>query len=333
MLSADRNQTHAEELRLLERERLGGASFALLAASAALVVPVVATNLVVKARRNSPSIYSTVFLGAEFLSSLTFIATSTPVLGVKHVLRKDSAVCIVQGVVLQFLNCVLVMSWLLCAYALFKIVAGPPTAIESLRKSRCRHLTGCVVLSAMLTAIAYAVIGSPEPQANGLFCWLNNDAPFWSKFVTFHVWFFLILCIGCGYIIPVVRKLRSVFNEQTENGPRLAIRDFVHRQMLMMVAFLVVFVCVTQEVIMQCFSAAGTFTIVRDSGGKRDEPTTSPSAPAVTNENNNGLPPMIQVSETVFTIAYSSVGILGFLVFERHGLYDTSGGSHKRIRE
>ena len=303
--------------RHFERNHLGAYSFWLVVTSAVLVVPVVATNLIHKKRRNSPSIYSTVFLGTSFVYSLAFVATSTPVLGTDALLA-TSPLCIMQGVVIQFCVCMLLLSWLLCAYALYKIVTGPPSAIEKLSAYRRRHIIGCMVLSAALTAFPYLLIGAPEPQQNGLFCWLNNDVSlFWSKFASFLVWFFLILCIGCYYIIAVLRKLCAVFNEQTEEGPRLAIRDFVHRHTLLMLAFLVVFVCVAQQVVIRmCYSR----------GWIKDDPFPTDNTTSSTMSNTANAtatfyspsypPPMLQqVSELVFTLAYSSVGLLGFLVF------------------
>lgn len=303
--------------RQFERARLGAYSFWLVVTSALLVVPIVATNLVNKKRRNSPSIYSTVFLGTSFVYSLAFVATSTPVLGNKpHVLQADSPLCVVQGAVIQFCVCMLLLSWLLCAYALYKIVTGPPSAIEQLSAYRRRHIIGCIVLSAALTAFPYLLTGGPEPQHNGLFCWLNNDVSlFWSKFASFLVWFFLILCIGCYYIVAVLRKLCAVFNEQTEEGPRVAIRDFVHRHTLLMLAFLVVFVCVTQQVVIRmCYSRGW----INDDSLPTHNTTsnTADATAAFSSYSRSHPPPMLQeVSELVFTLAYSSVGLLGFLVF------------------
>ena len=296
---------------------MGHVSFGLLLTSALLVLPVILTNCFVAKRRNSPSVYSTIFLTACFGFSVSMLATTTPLQGDHFVLEANTTLCFVQGTLVQYSVCMMMTGWLLCGHALYKIVVGVATTLEELRANRALHIFGSIFLSGMLTIIPIFTIGKPTPQPNGLFCWLSslsdhasNMSYFWKKLVSFYIEMFFILILGCYYIVKVLQRLRNVFNEQTESDPRQAIRDYVHRHTLLLVLFILVFICVTQELVVTTLYRGGYL------GDSDPHHFISNNTSSQGNSTRVGKKMVaLRISEWLHTVAYSSVGIMGFFVF------------------
>ncbi len=313
-------------------------SFPLLCASAALVVPVILTNLCVAKRREGVSVFSTGFL----LASLAFscaVAWTSPALpdslspaangtGAPRMLLAESGmrtVCYVQGALIQFTCVAMVSYWLLVGLVLKKVVVDHHTMTDVKRR---RHMYALAALlpAVLLTAIPLA-IHAPVPQRSMPACWLREVPA--MRLPGFDGWMLLALLVGGYHVVRVVRTLASLglmgklcadswpappvvcsmdcdnqtaqqHHQQQQQPPQRpapwaehaqqtpeerlraqTVRDYVVRHTLFLIAFLVVSIGVGQQLVVQL----------------------------IMQYHHNRL------SSRVFQDAYSSVGILGFLVF------------------
>ncbi len=283
--------THAEAAAL--QERLRQVSLPLLLTSAALVVPVILTNLCVAWRRRTPSIWSTIFLLGSLSLSATLAATALP--GGPAWIAQSPTICFAQGLAVQVSVIVMCLGWLMCAYSLHQIVVKH-VPMETLRQRRLRHLSVCFVCLCILTGVP-VYLSSPRPYSAGLFCWLNEKQGFGLTFASFYLEMFVILCTGGYYVCAVLRRLRqhalagSPADQQTLN-------DYTKRHILFLACFAVVHVCTVQDLVVSRVDARHARVAV---GG------------------NSTHVPGNAVSEYIFVVAYSTIGIMGFIVFGTAG--------------
>ena len=265
----------------------------LLSLSTVLVVPVILANVCLKKRRNSPSIYSALFLSTSLLFSCTMLATNRRIAALLHyndsvnkmMTHATTPGCWVQGIFVQFSATSMMTTWLIVAYVLNQIVAQRKTMSEGMSYKWHLAFGWWLIPSLTLTVVPF-LFRPPEWQRNLDFCWLNEDH-IWYQLLSFHGWMFVITLLGARNIFPVLRTLRNHWRYGEHNNTRSATRDYIVRHTLFIMFFSIVFVLVTQY----------TFTLwlMR--------------AAVVVHEQ------YYAISAQLTNVAYSSIGTLGFVVF------------------
>ena len=267
------------------QDQLSLESFYLLLLSIFLVLPVILANLCSRARRSGPSLFSTYFLfssllcsslmlitNAEFTTRLLKLSANSTLVDVQN----GTAMCWVQGVLLQFSVVAMVFSWLVISFVLKRIVINNEKLLD-IMKDKYRLTAAWLIPSIMLTILPF-VRNPPEPQAVLPYCWLHNNTVY--KLTSFYGWMFLVTVLGGSNIIPVVQKLRNFWSAAMEHDTK-TIRDYIRRHTWFFVLFAVVFVAVIQ------------YTL----------------------STGLGISTWYRISSHIFVIALSSIGIMGFLVF------------------
>ena len=267
-------------------------SFVLLLLSAFLVIPVCLANGCLQQRRKGPSIYTSLFLSSSLLFSCTMLVTNRRVATLLHYNVSDMThpQCWVQGIAVQFSATSMTTSWLIVAHVLYQIVVKDQKTKQIMSNKCYLMIVWWLIPSTILTVVPF-LIKKPVWQTNLDFCWLNEDATY--QLLSFHIWMFLIALLGARKIVPVLQKLRNYCRSGSTN---ITIRDYIVRHTMFILSFVLVFVLVCQYAVTLWFvrrypmSKNSKWFLVAHQG-------------------------WYAISAQIMNVAYSSIGILGFLVF------------------
>lgn len=277
---------------------MSNVSLILLSLSAFLVIPVISANVCLKKRRNSPSIYSSLFLSTSLLFSCTMLTSNRHVADLLNY-SVNTSHCWLQGIVVQFSATSMMMTWLIVSHVLHQIVVKYRRMNQIMAKKYYLIFVWWLIPSTVLTILPF-LFKPPVWQSNLDFCWLNEDTMY--QLLSFHVWMLIITFLGAKNLVPVLKKLHNHWRNGTTNT---TVKDYIVRHTMFILFFSLVFILVSQ------YAVTLWFVKVRPLSGKM-------KWFLVLHEQ------WYTVSVQIMNIAYSSIGILGFLVFgTAHSLLQT----------